>query len=169
MELFHALLGYLSMPSAQQAVLLPGAFAVFALRHLDVEDRMPLFKLLVLSTVISFMTARWEVTPDTRSLFILPCALFGVGVFLYCRKPVSACGAYAITFWSLWSTDMAKATELVAQGEASWELFYYGVGGAAWRDGLAIFPPLAAALVHYAKWRATKPKTNEPRPLEQLA
>lgn len=169
MELSNALLGYLTMPSAQQAVLIPGAMTLFAFWHLDEKDRLPLFKLFVLSTIISFMTARWDVTDDVRSLFILPCALFGVGVFLWQRIPISAPGAFAITFLSLWAVDMVKASELVAEGEASWQLFYYGVGGAGWRDGLAIFPVLSAALVHYGRWRAPKPKITSTCPLAQLA
>lgn len=169
MELCSALLNYLSMPSAQLAVLLPGTMTIYALRHLDVQDRMPLFKLLVLSTVFSYMTARWDITDDVRSLFILPCALFGVGFFLWRRIPISACGAFAMTFISLWMIDMVKATELVSQGEASWQMFYYGVGGAGWRDGLAIFPVLSAALVHYGRWRAPKLKIPDIRPLKQLA
>jgi len=169
MELSNALLGYLSMPSAQQAVLLPGVMSIYATRHLDVQDRLPLFKLLVLSTIFSFMTARWDITDDVRSLFILPCALFGVGFFLWRRIPISACGAFVITFLSLWMIDMVKASELVAEGEASWQMFYYGVGGAGWRDGLAIFPVLSAALVHYGHWRAPKLKIPVVRPLEQLA
>jgi hypothetical protein len=149
----YALLAYLQMPAAQVAVLLPGAMAIACVRTTPARERQQAFQLLVLSTVFSLLTARWSVTADTRELFILPWSFLGVALLLWSGVAISASTAYWLTFFSLWTTDMAKAMELVPAGEASWQMFYYGVGGAGLQDGLVIFPLLSALLVHYAQWR----------------
>lgn len=165
MELLNSVLLYFSFPEIQQAVLLPGAFALVALCYLQPHERTTFFGLLVFSTLACYTSARWKITDgDLRQLFILPCAFFSVCGMLWARMPISAHSAFAATYLSLWTVDMSMAMQLIPGGEVTWLTFFYGVGGAGYQDGLSVFPPVAAAVVHYAAWR----QRNEvvlPKPL----
>lgn len=170
MELINALLDYFSQIETQQAVLLPAFFTALALSYIPQQERQPFFMLLVFSTVMSYMGSHWHITDDDcRQLFIMPFAFFSVSVMLWARVPVSAATAYAVTFLSMWTVDMAMATQLVQSQEVTWLSFFFGVGGAGYRDGLALLPIVSAALVHYANWRQRPRTPLVHHPLPQVA
>ncbi len=142
---------YLLSPETLVAVVGPGLVALWGFGSGALTSRQ--WQLFAWATLASVLTVRWEVSSDYQMLFILPVMLMVVAYDMYRRRAWRARHAYAVTFLSLWASDMLHAANLKAMGLLHSDVYYGGVGGAGALDGLFIDPLAAALICKYAQWR----------------
>lgn len=155
----RALLDFLSMPHAWIAVIGPMFVSLWLLlrAYRTLEHYVALRMVWWVSLPLMYATARWQESEHGLSLHILAWFSMACVYFVWRRKPVTPALAYALTFFSLFWVDLAHALAYSLRTGAPVSTFYHGVGGAAWYDGLFIFPSLAAAAIYYAQWRQAHP------------
>lgn len=151
MELYFSLTTWLFSGSGLVAVTIPLFLSLLGLFNSSLNGWVWVW--WAMATGISWYLARWEVTPDTLTLFIIPVYFGYLAVSLYLGHDWNAGLAYAQTFASLFFVDMVKALELVSMGHQSLTSFFMGVGGAGWHDGLFILPLASVLLVLYVQVR----------------
>ena len=147
-----ALVSYLHLPETRAAVVLPGlaslAILGFYARSGRISDRLQL--LWILALPISYYCARWVVTPQFEQLYVYSAFSVVCALLLFKRIYIPPALAFALTFLSLWWVDVTRALCWALECGARIEHFYFGVGGAGFRDALLLVPLLTAASVAYA-------------------
>lgn len=155
-EGYLAFVDYLSRPETGLAVFLPGALSLCILlaylRAGRLSNRLQLLWLLLLP--IGYLCARWEHTSQGEvQLYIYSAFSVACVILLFKRIYVPPALAYALTFLSLWCVDITHALCRALDFGGPLSDFYYGVGGAGWRDALFLLPLGTAAAVAYAAAR----------------
>lgn len=150
---------YLSSPATWLSVLMPALICIWALTTSPLNRQQ--WKTFLVCTALSFVSARWELKAEVEQLFLIPVMLVWLMVLLYRGDAWHGRQAFAVVFLSLWLVDMSKAALLHASGQLSGPAFYWGVGGAGIKDGLALFPSLAWLLTCYIDWRRPRPVSAE--------
>jgi hypothetical protein len=146
---YWALLNYVSNPSVQLAVLLPGliSIAIYWAHRRAGKVSYRLQILWLIAVLLSFYFARWEQTEETQRLYIYSGFSIMCFVLLFFRVYISPALAYALTFLSLWWVDITHALCQALLCQSDLERFYIGVGGAGLFDTLFVVPLLTAGVV----------------------
>lgn len=151
----HALLAYLHAPETLAAVVLPGLLSIAILSGYASMGRVSRRLMIIwwAALPVSYLCARWVVTPQTESLYIFSAFSVACAFLLFFRKSMPPALAFALTFLSLLSVDMSHALARAMSGTLPLGYFYLGIGGAGWYDALIITPLVTAAAVAYARSR----------------
>ena len=150
---------YLSQPGILCSVTVPWFVVIYWYFKEGRHDPPPqrVIWALMICAVVTYFNARWEVTAESRSLYAMPTSLIFMIIWIWCRNTISPLTVYSLVFVELFTVDLAKALELVPL-EHTLETFYWGIGGAGWRDALCIMPLIGAAYVPYLNWRISRLK-----------
>lgn len=102
----------------------------------------------VVSFALSTVLTRSSITLDEISLHIVPVATVIVCYLVWRGHYISPGFAFVSTYVTLLPVDFVMAWTIVGP-----EFTVESIGGGGWRDGLLVFPVLAALTVAYANWR----------------
>jgi len=154
-ETLHA---YLADPATQTAVIVPGALACgIVLFHSltgRISERLQLTWMLTLP--LSFSLARWAESGDLQQLYVYSSFSVACVLLVFRGLWISPALAYALTYLSLWWTDVMQALCRRLESDLPLDGFYVGVGGAGARDALLVVPLLTALAVGYADTRVRR-------------
>ena len=105
---------------------------------------------------LEFSFARWTQTGDLLELYVY--SSFSVACLLLVFRGlwISPTLAYALTYLSLWWTDVMQALCRRLESDLPLDGFYVGVGGAGAWDALLVVPLLTALAVGYAGTRVRR-------------
>lgn len=107
------------------------------------------------TTICTYYLTWWVITDESVSLYMVDGFFIYLGFYLWTGSKITPGTAYVLTYFSMWSVDMIRGYELLWHVEPN--TWYYGVGGAGYKDGLCILPLISAMLIHYVAWRRKEP------------
>lgn len=101
-----------------------------------------------------YTSARWQITPEAKELFVLPIFSIVCFVFTYRNVRVAPPLGFALAFISGLLIDIVCAVDLAhLMPEVGLTTFYQGIGGAGNKDGLFIVPIFTYLTLQYAQFR----------------